>query len=72
MFNAVSFFSRENMAVTEYLPELGLEELKDWKKTIKCLIAELIGVLFLVLVGCGACIQHTEGEKMINTADIVR
>lgn len=38
-----------------YLPSLGLEDLKDRSGLIKALIAELVGTLVLVLVGCGSC-----------------
>jgi len=42
-------------------PYVGLEETKDWKKTCKSLMAELLGTMFLVLVGCGSCY---EGQKV--------
>ena len=40
------------------LPYLGVDEVIGEKLLfVKSLAAELIGTLFLVLVGCGSCIQ---------------
>lgn len=56
--------------ITSYLPYLGIEEFsKNKTLVLKSLVAEVIGTLFLVLVGCGSCIRHEEGS---NTADVVR
>ena len=40
----------------DYLPELGLDDFKGAKlcKTLKACVAEMMGVFFLVLIGCGA------------------
>ena len=39
---------------------LGMEDLKENKiKTVKAFAAEFIGTMFLVLVGCGACVNHS-------------
>jgi len=44
----------------DYLPKLGLEDFKGagLKKTLRSCAAEVIGTLFLVLIGCGACLNH--------------
>lgn len=36
---------------------VGIEDVKDWKKLIKSLLAEFIGTLMLVLVGCGSALN---------------
>ena len=55
-----------------------VNELKE-KKLLHALLAELLGTLFLVLVGCGSCMGHgyrcTQGEDPkdeIVDVDIVR
>lgn len=42
---------------TPYLMEspIGENEVKNVMKLIKCLVAEMLGTMFLVLVGCGSC-----------------
>ena len=56
--------------IKNYLPYLGIEEFTRKKlHVLKALVAEVIGTLFLVLVGCGSCIKHEEGD---NTTDVVR
>ena len=35
----------------------GDNEVKDIK-IIKCLVAEMLGTMFLVLIGCGSCMQN--------------
>ena len=56
--------------IKDYLPYLGIDEFSKKKvHVLKSLVAEVIGTLFLVLVGCGSCIKHEEGD---NTADVVR
>merc|ERR1712110_441302 len=40
-----------------YVPGTTINELKDGK-LLHCLFAELIGTLFLVLIGCGSCMGH--------------
>lgn len=43
---------------------VGIQDVCGNKDLWKMLIAEFVGTLFLVLVGCGACIQGwTEGQK---------
>jgi len=52
----------------DYLPKVGLEDLKGagLKKTLRACAAEVIGTLFLVLVGCGACLNH--GNDFVRIA----
>ena len=38
-----------------FMPYVGVEEVKDWKSTLKALLAEFLGTMMLVLLGCGAC-----------------
>ena len=59
-------------------PKKDLNELKD-PKLLHALIAELIGTLFLVLVGCGSCMGHgyrcSQGSNPTDTevaVDITR
>ena len=62
-----------------YVPEANSEnELKN-KKLLHALLAELLGTLFLVLVGCGTCMGHgyrcSQGEDSkddVVDVDIVR
>ena len=37
------------------VPKVWLDSEKDWVVIAKSCVAELIGTLFLVLVGCGSC-----------------
>ena len=36
---------------------MGVDDLKDWKRFLKSLVAELLGTMFLVLVGCGSALN---------------
>ena len=57
--------------IKDYLPYLGIDEFSKKKlHVLKSLVAEVIGTLFLVLVGCGSCIQHENGTN--NELDVVR
>lgn len=40
------------------LPYLGVDEVKPIPSLLKSLLAETIGTMFLVLVGCGSCYNH--------------
>eukprot|EP00095_Tigriopus_kingsejongensis_P002445 maker-scaffold380_size190731-snap-gene-0.43 protein:Tk02445 transcript:maker-scaffold380_size190731-snap-gene-0.43-mRNA-1 annotation:"aquaporin" len=42
--------------MADFLPYIGIDEAKQVVPLIKSLIAELIGTLMLVLVGCGSCL----------------
>ena len=49
------------MAITDVLPYVGVEEITgDKVGLLKALVAEMIGTLFLVVVGCGSCYANTE------------
>ena len=43
------------MGFAAWKPYIGVEETKQMPQTVFKLIAELIGTMFLVLVGCGSC-----------------
>ena len=40
-----------------WITPAGDNEVKDLK-ILKCLTAEMLGTMFLVLIGCGSCIEH--------------
>ena len=42
--------------IWDILPKVDVNEVKDWKKLLPALIAEMIGTMLLVLVGCGSCL----------------
>ena len=62
-----------------YIPDANdVNELKN-KKLLHALLAELLGTLFLVLVGCGSCMGHgyrcnqgNNPEDEVVDVDIVR
>lgn len=45
------------MGFAAWKPYIGVEETKQMPQTVFKLIAELIGTMFLVLVGCGSCFK---------------
>ena len=45
----------------------GDNEVKDIK-IIKCLVAEMLGTMFLVLIGCGSCMQNPDDFVRIALA----
>lgn len=58
-------------SLASYLPYVGTEEVAGKEnviKTMKQCTAEIIGTLFLVLIGCGSCLGATPGAP----ADFVR
>lgn len=48
--------------MADLLPYLGVDEAKDVVPLIKSLIAELIGTLMLVFIGCGSCLGGDNAE----------
>ena len=49
------------MAITDVLPYVGVDEITgDKVGLLKALVAEMIGTLFLVVVGCGSCYANPE------------
>jgi len=54
----------------DYLPKLGLEDFKGGElcKTLKSCVAEMIGVLFLVLIGCGSAYNHHPETDVVRIA----
>ena len=52
----LSFFP-EDEDMDSIVPKVWLDSEKDWVVIAKSCVAELIGTLFLVLVGCGSCYE---------------
>ena len=47
------------MAITDVLPYIGVDEITgDKLGLLKALVAEMMGTLFLVVVGCGSCYSN--------------
>lgn len=46
----------------------GENEVKNVVKLIKCLVAEMLGTMFLVLIGCGSCYQDNKDYVRIALA----
>merc|ERR1712110_1354092 len=57
-----------NTTMAFAIPYVGLDEVKTIK-LVNSLVAEILGTMFLVLVGCGSCMIHETGE---NGTDVVR
>merc|ERR1712110_333308 len=57
-----------NTTMAFAIPYVGLDEVKTIK-LINSLVAEILGTMFLVLVGCGSCMIHETGT---NGTDVVR
>ena len=54
------------MALSDIIPYVGLQEVKNIKKLLKEVIAEFLGTMFLVILGCGACIQPANQQPAIQ------
>jgi len=56
------------------IPYLGLSDFMKPVRLGKCLIAELLGTLLLVFIGCGSCVGGDDGEGggLSDQANIVR
>ena len=52
----------------DLLPYVGLSEVQRKSVLIRSLLAEFVGTLFLVLIGCGSCIggDHTEAPVQVD------
>merc|ERR1719347_614221 len=50
------------MSTTTQLPYLGLQECRRLVRLVKSLVAELVGTLLLVFVGCGSCVGGSEAS----------
>ena len=59
------------MSTTTQLPYLGLQECRRLVPLVKSLVAELVGTLLLVFVGCGSCVGGSEASLGAQ-ANIVR
>ena len=56
------------MGLAFKVPYVGVDEVKTIK-IVNSLVAEILGTMFLVLVGCGSCMIHETGT---NGTDVVR
>ena len=54
------------MALSDIIPYVGLQEVKNIKKLLKEVIAEFLGTMLLVILGCGACIQPANQQPAIQ------
>ena len=54
------------MPLSDIIPYVGLQEVKNIKKLLKEVIAEFLGTMFLVILGCGACIQPANQQPAIQ------
>jgi len=59
------------MSTSLHLPYLGLQECRRVVPLLKSLVAELVGTLVLVFVGCGSCVGGSEATLSAQ-ANIVR
>ena len=53
------------------VPRLGLGDLRRWRELVRAVVAEAVGVLVLVLVGCGACTGGDAGRQVDDQANTV-
>ena len=58
--------AQNKMALSDIIPYVGLEEVKNIKKLLKEVMAEFLGTMFLVILGCGACIQPANQQPAIQ------
>merc|ERR1711953_148348 len=49
------FGNRDTMGYNAWVPYVGVDEAKKFPDILFKLVAEMIGTMFLVLVGCGSC-----------------
>merc|ERR1711862_240044 len=49
------FGNRDTMGYLAWMPYVGVDEAKKFPDILFKLVAEMIGTMFLVLVGCGSC-----------------
>merc|ERR1711953_66434 len=49
------FGNRDTMGFAGWMPYVGVDEAKKFPDILFKLVAEMIGTMFLVLVGCGSC-----------------
>ena len=46
-------------SLSDILPKVSIDEVKDWRKLLPKLFAEMIGTMLLTMIGCGSCIEST-------------
>ena len=60
------------MGYLAWMPYVGVDEAKKFPDILFKLVAEMIGTMFLVLVGCGSCFganPDRDGDKVGDTPD---
>merc|ERR1712062_630722 len=66
------FGNRDTMGYIAWMPYVGVEEAKNFPDILFKLVAEMIGTMFLVLVGCGSCFganPDKDGDDVGDTPD---
>merc|ERR1712012_1260910 len=56
------FGNRDTMGYIAWVPYIGVDEAKKFPDILFKLVAEMIGTMFLVLVGCGSCFGPASGD----------
>merc|ERR1712012_841745 len=56
------FGNRDTMGYIAWVPYIGVDEAKKFPDMLFKLVAEMIGTMFLVLVGCGSCFGPASGD----------
>lgn len=58
------------MCVADTKKIIGIDDITDSKTIWRCLAAELVGTLLLVLVGTSSCtgVQNSEGDNVVRIA----
>ena len=59
----------ENEARQNFLPYLGLSEIKEIGTLLRAVTAEFVGTSLLVLVGCGSCMGGDQTEDSVQVDD---
>jgi len=59
----------DEMGPTNMLPYPGVSEIKDKSELVRSVLAEIVGTLLLVLVGCGSCMGGDEFEAGVQIDD---
>merc|ERR1712080_311687 len=54
---------------------IGVKDLKDWRNFTRAVVAEFVGTLLLVFLGCGSCTggdNHEAGVMVDDQSNTVR
>merc|ERR1712244_79076 len=60
------------MSTTPLLPYLGLADCRKVGTLLKSILAEFVGTLLLVFVGCGSCVGGDDDSSLSQQAQYVR